>query len=123
MKRSTEWFISGAFVFGMAFFLYLVKVDVERRAFWFGTGDIPPIQVAIMRLSPIMIPALIVFGIISLAMGLSKAGVITVETETTTPEGQKKIIKEVVMLPCDYCKALIPQASTFCPECGARRKG
>lgn len=111
-------------MFGMAFFLYLVKVDVERRAFWIGTDNIPPIQVAIMRLSPIMIPALIIFGIISLAMGLSKAGVITVEREATpAPEAQKKVIKEVVMLPCDYCKALIPQASTFCPECGARRKG
>lgn len=86
-------------------------------------ANIPPIQVAIMRLSPIMIPALIVFGIISLAMGLSKAGVITVETEATpAPEGQKEVIKEVVMIPCKYCGALMPQTSTFCPECGARRK-
>lgn len=46
--------------------------------------------------------------------------------ETVTkevPAIQKEVItKEIVMIPCDYCKAIIPQASTFCPECGARRK-
>jgi len=37
---------------------------------------------------------------------------------------QKEIItKEVVMVSCEYCRALMPQTSTFCPECGARRKG
>jgi len=36
---------------------------------------------------------------------------------------QKEIItKEVVMASCEYCRALMPQTS-FCPECGARRKG
>lgn len=33
------------------------------------------------------------------------------------------ITKEVVMIPCAYCKSLMPQTSTFCPNCGARRKG
>jgi len=33
------------------------------------------------------------------------------------------VIKEVVMIPCAYCKSLMPQTSTFCPHCGARRKG
>ena len=46
--------------------------------------------------------------------------------ETTAVEApviQKEVItKEVVMIPCDYCKALMPQTSTFCPNCGARRK-
>ncbi len=43
-------------------------------AMWTGNPDYwKTAQVAIMRLSPIMIPALIIFGIISLAMGLSKA--------------------------------------------------
>jgi len=41
-----------------------------------------------------------------------------------SPVIQKEVItKEVVMMPCDYCKALMPQTSTFCPNCGARRKG
>lgn len=47
--------------------------------------------------------------------------------ETVTKEApvvQKEVItKEIVMIPCKYCGALMPQTSTFCPECGARRKG
>lgn len=40
----------------------------------------------------------------------------------TSPIHQKEIItKEVVMIPCEYCKALMPQTSSFCPNCGARR--
>lgn len=40
-----------------------------------------------------------------------------------SPVFQKEVItKEIVMIPCDYCKALTPQTSTFCPNCGARRK-
>ena len=40
-----------------------------------------------------------------------------------TPFFQKEVItKEVVMIPCDYCRSLMPQTSTFCPSCGARRK-
>lgn len=31
------------------------------------------------------------------------------------------ITKEVVMIPCGYCKALMPQTWVFCPICGARR--
>jgi len=29
--------------------------------------------------------------------------------------------KEIVMIPCRYCGGLVPQASTFCQNCGARR--
>jgi hypothetical protein len=35
----------------------------------------------------------------------------------------KEIVKEVILIPCTYCNGLMPQASTFCPNCGARRKG
>lgn len=35
---------------------------------------------------------------------------------------EKEIIKEVVMIPCPYCGALMPQTSLFCGNCGARRK-
>lgn len=31
------------------------------------------------------------------------------------------ITKEVVMIKREYCGALMPQASTFCPNCGAKR--
>ncbi len=34
----------------------------------------------------------------------------------------REIIKEVVMIPCQYCRSLMPQTSTFCPNCGAKRK-
>jgi len=29
--------------------------------------------------------------------------------------------KEIIMIPCRYCGGSVPQASTFCPNCGARR--
>ena len=32
------------------------------------------------------------------------------------------ITREVVLIPCAYCGGLIPQASTICPHCGAKRK-
>lgn len=35
----------------------------------------------------------------------------------------KEIVREVVLIPCSYCGGLIPQTSTFCPHCGAKRKG
>ena len=39
-----------------------------------------------------------------------------------SPVYQKEIVtKEVVMIPCAYCRSLIPQTSTFCPTCGAKR--
>lgn len=34
---------------------------------------------------------------------------------------KETIIKEIVMIPCKYCGALMPQTSIFCPNCGARR--
>jgi len=32
------------------------------------------------------------------------------------------IVKEIVMVPCQYCGGLMPQTSSFCPSCGAPRK-
>jgi rubrerythrin len=34
----------------------------------------------------------------------------------------RETIKEVVMVPCNYCHSLIPQTSFRCPQCGATRK-
>ena len=31
--------------------------------------------------------------------------------------------KETVLVQCNYCKTLMPQTSTYCPNCGARRMG
>jgi ribosomal protein L40E len=42
---------------------------------------------------------------------------------STSPQVVKEttVVKEVVMIPCRYCGALMPQTSTFCPNCGAKR--
>lgn len=47
-----------------------------------------------------------------------------VEKLKESPVVEKEVItKEVVMIPCNYCNALVPQTSVFCPNCGARREG
>lgn len=41
---------------------------------------------------------------------------------SAAPAVQKEVVtKEVVMIPCKYCGGLMPQTSTFCPSCGAKR--
>jgi hypothetical protein len=42
------------------------------------------------------------------------------EPPTPAPVVKETIVKEVVLIPCKYCDALMPQTSTFCPNCGAR---
>jgi RNA polymerase subunit RPABC4/transcription elongation factor Spt4 len=37
-------------------------------------------------------------------------------------ETKEVITREVVMIPCQYCKSLMPQTSLFCPNCGASHK-
>lgn len=39
-----------------------------------------------------------------------------------SPIIMKEVTREVVLIPCAYCGGLMPQASIFCPNCGARRK-
>jgi transcription elongation factor Elf1 len=34
---------------------------------------------------------------------------------------KETIIKEIVMIPCKYCGALMPQTAIFCSNCGAKR--
>jgi hypothetical protein len=34
---------------------------------------------------------------------------------------EREVIHEVVMIPCKYCGALMPQTDTACPNCGAKR--
>jgi len=35
---------------------------------------------------------------------------------------EEKLTKDVVMVQCDYCAVLIPETSTSCTNCGAKRK-
>jgi len=45
------------------------------------------------------------------------------ERSATQPVAKEVVTREVVMIPCQYCGGLMPQTSTFCPSCGAQRKG
>lgn len=48
---------------------------------------------------------------------------IQVTQPSTTVVKEKEIVHEIVMIPCKYCGALMPQTETTCPNCGARRTG
>ena len=41
---------------------------------------------------------------------------------TSAAKEKETIIREVVMIPCQYCGGLMDQTATFCSNCGARRK-
>jgi hypothetical protein len=48
------------------------------------------------------------------------------EIQVTPPSAspivrEKEILREIVMIPCKYCGALMPQTETACPNCGAKR--
>jgi len=64
--------------------------------------------------------ALLVVGVVCLY--LSYRRMVSVKPSSTEIVREREIIKEVVMIPCRYCSGLMPQTSTFCPNCGARRQ-
>lgn len=41
----------------------------------------------------------------------------------SSPTIMKEVTREVVLISCSYCNGLMPQTSTFCPNCGAKRRG
>ena len=52
----------------------------------------------------------------------------TTEIQVSAPSAspvirEKEIVREIVMIPCKYCGALMPQTETVCPNCGAKRTG
>ena len=47
--------------------------------------------------------------------------IIVAKPSVTTPS-TKEVVREVVLISCNYCRGLMPQTATFCPNCGARRK-
>ena len=75
---------------------------------------------------------LCIIGIPTLVIGLAMGGTLEetkrvekFSTHVNTPVITKEkevIVKEVVMIPCEYCGGLMPQTATFCPHCGAKRK-
>jgi len=34
---------------------------------------------------------------------------------------KERLSKVIIMIPCQYCGGLVPQASVLCPNCGAKR--
>ena len=73
------------------------------------------------------VPCAIVFLIYYLEhvrkpLELAKMGKYDEYVESKNTIKEKVIVKEVVMLPCQYCGSLTPQTALFCPHCGARRK-
>jgi hypothetical protein len=42
--------------------------------------------------------------------------------EPSTAQAVATVPREVPMVPCEYCKALMPKTELVCPNCGARRK-
>jgi hypothetical protein len=85
-----------------------------------------------------MFPGLYSFGLVAFGLGVALivVGVVVKVREkpliqtpslsqiSASPEVVKEttIVKEVVMIPCRYCGTLMPQTSTFCPNCGARKE-
>lgn len=51
----------------------------------------------------------------------SETAEIQVTQPTAPPVKEKEVIREVVMIPCKYCGALMLQTDTTCPRCGAKR--
>jgi hypothetical protein len=85
-----------------------------------------------------MFPGLYSFGLVAFGLGVALivVGVVVKLREKPLPQTlpltggprssevvkETTIVKEVVMIPCRYCGTLMPQTSTFCPNCGARRE-
>jgi len=62
-------------------------------------------------------------GIVLLGMALALQEVRRYRAKKQMPFfGEKQIVKEVLAVPCEECKELIPDTSSFCPHCGAKRK-
>lgn len=129
MNRSTQWYVSGAIYACVALFIFMIRSGAEQNAFWYGTSHLPPIQVAILSLGPILIPVLVGLAIVSFIMGSSKKEVAVVGVKTLPPPPVSEVRATETPTEtseyessCEYCKASIPKKSTFCPECGVRRK-
>ncbi|MDH5483011.1 MAG: zinc ribbon domain-containing protein [Candidatus Bathyarchaeota archaeon] len=73
------------------------------------------------------IPLVVVFLIyyfenVRKPLELAKMGKYDEYTEAKKTIREKVIVKEIVMIPCQYCNGMMPETSTFCPYCGAPRK-
>jgi hypothetical protein len=69
-----------------------------------------------------LIPSLYVTGRPSLETKSYEVLVARQQINPSAPTVTKEVVREVVLIPCSYCSGLMPQTSTFCPNCGAKRK-
>lgn len=72
---------------------------------------------------------LIILAMFFFVFGLPMIFLIVYFLKVHKPLEQKKIetpreviVKEVVMVPCEYCHGLMPTTATQCPNCKAPRK-
>lgn len=47
---------------------------------------------------------------------------IAVQRQSLNPVVTKEVNREIVLIPCKYCAALMPQTALFCTNCGAKRQ-
>jgi hypothetical protein len=59
----------------------------------------------------------------SLSSGIYEIQIIKPSAIPTVVKEKEVVTREVVLIQCAYCKGLMPQTATFCPYCGARRRG
>ena len=65
-----------------------------------------------------IILAIVVFGLQSRNMKSKRKHELAMEKIELEKE---RLNKAIIMVPCKYCGGLVPQASTECPNCGAKR--
>ncbi len=66
-----------------------------------------------------LIAIVAIVGAVFLARGKSKNKISNSEEKVIV---EKETIKEIVMVPCEYCGSLNLQTALFCSNCGAGRK-
>jgi hypothetical protein len=75
MKKSTQWYISGAIWFCAAVIIYItcyvISARGEANVSWFGDSGLLPIQMAFLTLGPYIVFGEIVLGIVCLEVGVS----------------------------------------------------
>ena len=90
--------------------------------FFILTGIVLAYQV---ELKELWVVTTAVLGLLFVGLGCSQRPKLMVTTIKAPSPSQvikeKEVIREVVMIPCKYCGALMPQTAIVCPYCGAKR--
>jgi hypothetical protein len=68
--------------------------------------------------SAVILLAIVVFGAQSRSEKSKREHELALERIELEKE---RASKTIIMIPCQYCGGLVPQASALCPNCGAKR--